>query len=170
MSQIVRYRIYKFSIQIFFFSYVGNSKVYKIEEGKSTILPGLKYSLMTLLCGWWVFSVFHWINRIKQSLTALHINFHGGEDERKRVSEWDYDPKTVWIYNNLSREIASKLTIQNLDLIVELQEKCEDKSLMENISFLNNHLKTIDIVHLFNNDLGQIIKTYKRFENRALSV
>ncbi|OXA80996.1 hypothetical protein SAMN05444397_101705 [Flavobacterium aquidurense] len=168
MNQNVQYRIYKFSIQIFFFSYVGSSKVYKIEPGKSTILPGLKYSFVTLLLGWWVFSVFHWLNRIKNSLTALHINFHGGEDETKRISEWDCEPKTIWIYNNLSREITSKLTIENLDVIVELQEKCVDKSFIVNISFLNNNLKAIGVVHLFNNDLEEIIETYKRFETRDL--
>jgi len=168
MSEIVQYRIYKVSVHVFFYSYVGNSKIYTIPPGKSTIFPGLKYSLLTFLFGWWVFSVFDWYKKIRMSMIALHVNFDGGEDYTKLISEAGYDSKTTWIYNNLSREIASKLSIENLDVIVELQEHCNDKNLPENITFLNHNLEKIALNHLFNTDLEQIIATYNRYEVRIL--
>jgi len=170
MPEIAQYRIYKVSIHVFFYSYVGNSKIYTINPGKSTILPGLKYSLLTILFGWWVFSVFDWYKKIRLSLIALHVNFDGGEDYTKVISETDYDPKTIWIYNNLSRDIGSKLSIKNLDIIIELQETSNNENLFENINFLNQNLKKIGVNHLFNTDLEAIINTCKRYETRVLEV
>jgi hypothetical protein len=168
MSESVKYKVYKISIHIFFFSYVANSKIYTIEPGKSTVLPGLKYSLITLLLGWWKFSIFHWFRTITSSLTALHINFSGGEDYTKIASESNYNQKTKWIYNNLSREVSSKLSIENLDIITELLDNYNTESLVENITYLNQSLKKINIINLFNNDLEHIISIHKRFETRAL--
>lgn len=44
----IRFRTYKTSINILFFSYYNDSKVYEIKNGKSALLSGLKYSIMTI--------------------------------------------------------------------------------------------------------------------------
>lgn len=167
MVENIQYKIYKTSIHILFFSYIGNSKIYTIKPGKSSILPGLKYSLLTLFLGWWNLSIFHAFKTIKASLTALHINFAGGEDYTKIVSESDFEHKTIWIYNNLSREISSKITIETLDILVELIDHSNSSSLTDNIIYLNQNLKKINIIHLYNNDLEQILNTYMRYDTRT---
>lgn len=169
MSDSIKYRTYKTSINIFFFSVYSNSKVYEIPDGKSTVLPGIKYSIATLLLGWWGFGL-PWKNytKIKNSLTALHINFDGGEDYTKVFSEMDYEEITVWVYNNLNRELFEKTNIETIDIIIDLQseyEKSDTKLVLEkNIMFINGNLKKLDIINLRNADLEEIIFKIKQFE------
>lgn len=148
MTNNTKYRTYKISINIFFFSIYNNSKVYEISNGRSAILPGIKYSVLTILFGWWGFG-FPWnkFKEIKNSITALHINFDGGEDYTKKISEMDYDEKTVWVFNNLRREVFEKVNIQIIDVMIELQTefvKLESNVFLEkNIMFMNENLKKI---------------------------
>ncbi|RZJ99778.1 MAG: hypothetical protein EOO46_21970, partial [Flavobacterium sp.] len=122
MKTNATYKVYKISIHVLFFSYVANSRIYKIEPGRSAILPGLKYSLATLFLGWWDFSLFRKFGSIKSSLIALHVNFSGGEDYTRVGYESGYDEKTRWIFNNLSREVSSKADIELIAIITELLE------------------------------------------------
>ena len=88
MNQNVRLRSYIMSINILFFSFYSNSKIYEIKDGESTILPGIKYSLMTLLFGWWGFGFPRKMYYdLRNSLNALHINFSGGTDYTKEQTE-----------------------------------------------------------------------------------
>lgn len=168
----IKYRTYKTSINIFFFSFYGNSKVYEIPNGKNTVLPGIKYSLLTILFGWWGFGL-PWkaFGKLKNSLNALHVNFEGGEDYTKVFSEMDYEEKTVWVFNNLTREIFEKTNIEIIDIIIDLQieyRKLEPKMLLEkNIMFLNENLKKLNIVNLRNTDLEEIINKINQFEFKS---
>ncbi|MES2575279.1 MAG: hypothetical protein V4572_10075 [Bacteroidota bacterium] len=163
-----RYRVYKISMHFFIFSYVNNSKIYTIEKGKSSIIPGIKYSLLTFFFGWWNFSYFYWHKAIKTSMTALHVNFSGGEDCTKDFNRLNYNPKTKWIYDNLPRQIADKLTIDDVDIIIEIHESNNYNTVEENVAWLNNDLKKINLNQLRNDDLINIIQTYYHYEKRLL--
>jgi hypothetical protein len=129
-------------------------------------LPEIKYSVLTILFGWWAFGL-HWktFQKIKNSLTALHINFDGGEDYTKVFSEMDYEEKTVWFFNNLKRDFFEKINIETIDIIVGLQSeyiKSDPKMLLEkNIIFINQNLKKLNIINLRNADLEEIINKIK---------
>lgn len=172
MNGNVKYRTYKTSINILFFSFYSNSKVYEISNGRSTILPGIKYSILTVLFGWWGFG-WPWekFKEIKNSIVALHINFDGGEDYTKVFSEMDYDEKTVWVFNNLRREIFQKVDIQIIDIMIDLQTefiKTESGGLLEkNIMFMNENLKKLNIINLRNSDLEEIINKIGAFEFKS---
>ncbi len=166
MNENIRYRIYKTSINIFFISIYSNSKVYEIKSGKSSILPGIKYSIITILFGWWGFG-FPWkkIQELKNSLTALHINFSGGEDYTKVITEMDYEEKTVWVYNNLKHELFEKTNIETIDIIIDLQTNSK-LTLEGNIIFIIESLKKLNIVNLRNSDIEEIINKIKQFDYR----
>lgn len=72
---MIKYRTYKVAINIMYYRYEQNSKIYEIKEGKNAILPGLKYSLLTLFFGFW-----GGIKGFVTATNALSINFRGGED------------------------------------------------------------------------------------------
>lgn len=173
MNNNIKYRTYKTSINIFIFSYYNNSKVYEIPEGKSAILPGIKYSILTILFGWWSFGL-HWktFQKIKNSIVALHVNFDGGEDYTKVFSEMDYEEKTVWVFNNLKREIFDKTNIETIDIIVDLQSEYIKsqpiKSLEKNIMFMNENLKKLNIINIRNSDFEEIINKINQFEHKEL--
>lgn len=167
MENTIKYRTYRTSINIFIFSYYGNSKVYEIQNGKSTILPGIKYSILTILLGWWGFELpWKGYQKIKYSLTSLHINFHGGDDYTKAFSEMDYEEKTIWVYNNLKRELFEKINIETIDIIIDLQSEL-NLNFEKNIIFITHKLKKLNIINLRNSDLEEIINKIKQFEYRA---
>lgn len=172
MKGEIQYRTYKTSVNILFYSLYANSKVYKIQHGKSTILPGIKYSLVTLLFGWWSFD-FPWktVQKFKNAIIALHINFNGGEDYTKVFYEADYDEKTVWVFNNLNREILLKTDIETIDLIIELQSEYEkidfELKMEKNLMFINANLKKIDVINLKNSEVEEIISKIKQFDFRG---
>lgn len=171
MDQKTSLRIYKTSVNILFFSIYSNSKIYEIKEGRSAILPGIKYSIMTILFGWWGFGhpkkMYY---DLRNSLIALHINFSGGEDYTKELIALEYEEKTVWVFNNLIRSIFEKANLETIDLIIDLQREFQNsnlpKSLERNIMYLNENLKKINIVHLRNSDLEGIINTINLFNFR----
>lgn len=172
MDNNIKYRTYRTSINIFLFSYYSSSKVYEIPNGKSTILPGIKYSILTILFGWWDFSLpFRGYNKIKNSIIALHINFEGGDDYTKVFSEMDYEEKTTWVYNNLKRELFEKTNIETIDIMIELQNdflQSDSKLTLEkNIMFLNENLKKLNIINLRNSDIEEIINKIEQFDYRS---
>lgn len=69
------YVVYYYSVSLFLVTFHRKSQVYKIPKGKSRIIPGLKYSLISFIFGWWGFP---W-GPIR-TLQSLSINFRGGED------------------------------------------------------------------------------------------
>lgn len=171
MTNEIKYRTYKTSINVLFIGFYTDSKMYEIKDGRSCILPGLKYSLITLLLGWWGFGL-RWnaLQQIRNTITALHINFSGGEDFTKGISELEYDEKTIWVYNNLPRSLFEKTDIFSIDIIIDLQAdylksgvKLDRES---NIVFLIDHLKKINIVNLKSNEIQEIITLIKQFEFR----
>lgn len=71
----MKYVVYYYSVSLLFVTFYRKSQVYAIPNGKSRIIPGLKYSLISFIFGWWGFP---W-GPIR-TLQSIVTNFGGGED------------------------------------------------------------------------------------------
>lgn len=164
---------YKVSINLGPFRIYNNSRVYEIAQGKSTILPGIKYSLITLCLGWWGFSGFRalrFFKSIRNSLEALHINFTGGEDISKIVDEYDFDEKTNYIWNNLLRKTTEKISKEDVEIILEIQNEYinldRDQFTDENINFIIINLGKLDIHRINQEEIGDVFDAIRIYNAR----
>lgn len=159
---------YKMSINLGPFCCYQNSKVYEIREGKSTILPGLFYSLVTILLGWWGFRFRKPLESFKNSFEALYINFNGGEDISELVTDYDYSSKTNYVRRNLLRKTSEKLTVDEIDMILEIQEEYTESQKQpytgENVDFILMQLVKIDIHRINREDILDIFDALKGYE------
>lgn len=167
------YQVYKYNINIFNFHHLGVSKPYAIRKGKNKIFPGLKYSTITILLGWWSFSFFeiftlslknpfkYWIN----SVETIAINFSGGEDFTKYVSNGNFDKKTNFVYTNLVRDTQVKIKKSDLEIIIELQEEYAKNNKIiyskECIDFILKNLSLIEVNYIKKNDLENVFDAIK---------
>ena len=71
----MRYVTYRYAISLVFVTFYNESPLVKVPPGKSRILAGWRYLLITLLLGWWGIP---W-GPIR-TLQALSVNLSGGED------------------------------------------------------------------------------------------
>lgn len=162
------YRYYKVSINIGPICICNNSRTYKIKKGPLTVITGIPFSLITILLGFWGFS---WINKfkgIKNTFEALHINFSGGEDITKLSIESIYDDQTVYIFNNLLRRTSEKVTIEEINIIAEIQdlylEDNENKYSEENINFIKSNLSKLDIHRINCEDIRDIFDAMNAYD------
>ena len=167
-EQEVLQRYYKVSVNIGPFRIYNNSKVYEIHKGKSTIIPGIQYSILTLLVGWWGFGILKPFRGLRNSLEALHINFTGGKDITKLVNENEYDEKTNFIYNNLPPKTKEKLNHEEIEIIIEIQDEYlnsgNDKYLDENMIFIILNLAKLDIHRISRENIRDIFDTVRIHE------
>jgi hypothetical protein len=88
------YVSYRYAWSCIFFTVRGRSEPVAIEAGRSRVLRGLPYSLLSLLLGWWGFP---W-GPIR-TLEALAVNFGGGEDVTREMNKKIYgveEPDAKW--------------------------------------------------------------------------
>jgi hypothetical protein len=163
------YRYYKISINIGPICIYNNSRTYKILKGPLTIIVGIPFSLITLLLGFWGFSLIYKFKGIRNSLEALHINFSGGEDFTKISIESNYDDQTVYIFNNLLRKTSEKVTIEEINIITEIQdfylENNKDKYSEENIDFIKSNLSKLDIHRINGEDIRDIFDAMNAYDD-----
>jgi hypothetical protein len=75
-----KFVFYEYCISILILTFKRPSDVYFIPVGKSTVVPGLRFSLLSLLLGWWgipwgpIFTI-----------SVLGTNFSGGNDVTGKV-------------------------------------------------------------------------------------
>jgi len=48
-----RFVIYRYTISIIIMTFRRSSNIYFIKAGHNAIIPGLKFTLLTMLLGWW---------------------------------------------------------------------------------------------------------------------
>jgi len=48
-----RFVIYRYTISIVVMTFRRSSNIYFVKAGHNSIIPGLKYTLLTLILGWW---------------------------------------------------------------------------------------------------------------------
>ncbi len=164
-EQEVLQRFYKVSINLGPYRVYSNSKVYEIHSGKNLILPGVPYSILTILFGWWGFSITKPFRGLRNSLEALHINFSGGEDITKLVTENDYDERTNTIYNNILAKTKETVTRNDIEIITEIQDEfVETKGKTyseENLNYIILNLSKLDIHRITREHLRDIFDAVK---------
>jgi hypothetical protein len=168
-----RSRYYKTAINIGPLNYYQNSRVFDIPDGRSTILPGLKYSLVTLILGWWSFSIRNPFGAIKNSVEALHINFSGGEDISKLISEDEYDEKTNYIWNNLLRTTIERLTKSELEMIIEIHDEYLSQGNIPysdaNMNFIAVNIDKLDIKNVSKTEIRDIFDALRMYDKILLT-
>lgn len=164
-KQDVIQRFYKISINLGPIYIYNNSKVYEIKVGNSTIIPGLPYSILSILFGWWGFNLFKPLRGIKNTLEALHVNFSGGEDITKLVVENEFDDKTNFIFNNLQRKTTEKINREDIEIIIEIQEEFlisnDDKYSDANSNFIIQNLSKLDIKLISREEIQDIFNAMR---------
>lgn len=78
----VRFVVYQYSIGALVYSSIEPSDIKRIEPGGSRVRPGLKYSLLSSLIGWWAIPDGPII-----TVRALATNFRGGIDVTDRIAD-----------------------------------------------------------------------------------
>ncbi len=146
------HRYYRISIHIGPIRIASNSRIYEIKDGNSTIIPGLPYSLLTLLFGWWGF---RWFRAIQESSETIGVNFSGGVDISKVISEGNYDEDTNYIWNNLCRATKETINKDDLETVLSLQYEFSEKGSGETYSEINIEflLKGLEILQVQNFDI-----------------
>jgi len=163
----VRHRYYKYSINLGPFRVYDNSKIFDIRDGGSAILPGLIYSLITILLGWWSFRFFRPFEHIRNSFEALHINFTGGEDVTKLISDEDFDDVTNYVWNNLLKVTKDKTNKSEIENILELHGEYLERNeqSMENTEFISLGLSRFRIHHLKKEDISDVLNALNIYSN-----
>ena len=90
----MKYVVYSYTISILLITIYRKSRVYMITDGKNRIIPGLKYSLISLLFGWWGIP---W--GPVRTLQSFAINFTGGEEVTEQINKEIYgvsEPNEKW--------------------------------------------------------------------------
>lgn len=163
----MRHRYYKISIHLGPIRYVANSKIHDIEEGKSTILPGLIYSIPSILLGWWGFKLFR---SIKETTETLAINFSGGEDITKSFFETKYDEDVNYVWDNLLRVSTQKINKDELEAILSLQIEFIEKNPKDefhevNIEYLLSTISKLNISNVDRELLSDVFETLQMYES-----
>jgi len=173
----VRCIYYKMSINIAWISIDRNSRIYEIPEGGNLIIPGLKYTLVTLLLGWWGFSGFRLKGTlgfgpqgsIRKALEAIHINFSGGEDISKMISEEAFDDKTNFVWNNLLRITTEVIRKEEVEIVLEIQDAYNKLNTNtyseENIDFIQGNLSKINIHNIRNKEIEDVFDALKLYNS-----
>ena len=146
----MKHRYYKYSINLGPFKICNNSKIYDIQEGRSTILPGLAYSLTTILLGWWSINLLNPFESFRNSFESLHTNFTGGEDVTKLISDEDFEDVTNYIWNNLLKVTKDKTNKNEIEKVLELQMEFLDRNdhSIDNAKFISLGLSRFRVYHL----------------------
>jgi len=160
----MKQRYYKTVINLGYWKYDTGSRIYEIEDGRSTILPGLKYSLIILLLGWW-----GGIRGIGRALRALGVNFTGGVDMTLLMLEDEYNDRTNIIWNNLSRKTTEKMNRDHLQLILGMQIMygVDPDHLFytkENIDYLTRNLNDVDVNQLRKEEITDVFNAIIIYE------
>ena len=162
---------YKISINVGPICFIENTKVYTIKKGKSAILPGVKYSIATILFGWWgwrinfnkPFQSFH------TSLTALRTNFAGGEDISTFISEQNFDNKTNYIWNNLYLKTTEVIEKEKLETIFEIQDEYSKNNpdkiySKDNLNFIQITCRKLDMNEFKEFEILDILEALEAYE------
>jgi len=142
------YRSYKVSVNFGLLFYELTTKSHRIRKGPLVYLPRLWYTLLTLLFGFWGVGVLRKFRGIRNSIQAIHLNLSGGEDVTRLTIASHYDNRTRYVFNNLGRPSSAALSIETVDILLEIQDLfCGDVAAVpyadENATFLLMRLKEI---------------------------
>lgn len=163
------HRYFKISISLLPIHIYGNTRAYLIKNKLTLIALSTWYTLVTLLLGWWGVSLRHPLRNISHTLEALHINVSGGSEFSDEIEELEFSDKTNYIWNNLLRETCEKISREEVDLVLEIQETFEESNSElyseENLDYIIANLGAIDIHRISRNSINDVfdgIQLYKK--------
>ena len=158
------YRTYKTSINIWFYSYFGDTATHKLPEGFIPVLVGIYYSIGTFFYGFLTSN----INGIKRLCEAIGVNLTGGEDFTSMMEEMDFDDRTKYVHQNLLRETQKAVDLEEVSLILEIQDiysrRFENNFSKENIDFIIQSLAKIEIHYIDRNQIRDILDGLRLYE------
>ena len=70
-----RFVVYQYAVSILIYSYRVSSEVYLVKGGESGLINAVKYSLVSLVAGWWDFPL-----GPVYTIQSILNNFKGGID------------------------------------------------------------------------------------------
>ncbi len=77
-----KFVVFQYCVSILILTFKRSSGVYYIRPGERTIVKGLRFTLISLVLGWWGFP---W--GPIYTIESLSINFGGGEDITDRMMD-----------------------------------------------------------------------------------
>jgi hypothetical protein len=86
-----RFVIYRFCVSVVIVTIWESSNVYFLRAGESRISKGVRWSMLSLVMGWWGIP---W-GPIR-TIHSLWVNFHGGEDVTGEVASMLEIPDVNW--------------------------------------------------------------------------
>jgi len=111
------------------------------------------YSILNIFTGFWGFlGILKKFQGLRNTFSAIHINLSGGEDITKKDLESNFDDFTVYIYNNMEREILKEMSLSEVNIILEIQELYSETNsdfyTLPNKNFILNNLSKVNINEL----------------------
>jgi len=135
---MIKYRTFQISVKFLVFRYNSETRVFKIRNRLTHFLLSFWYSLITFMFGIITSFPTFPLSRFKKTMDALIVDLSGGIEYDKEMDELNYDEKTNFVWNNLLRTTIDKITKEELEIIIEIQEEYEDlgtKYTIENINY-----------------------------------
>lgn len=170
---MIKYRVYQISFTILLFTYSSETGVFKIRNKLVHFLLSFWYTLITFILGFIgiLFPFPYPFYRIGKTIDALSINIGGGLEIDKEMNELNYDEKTNYIWNNLLRTTTDKITKDELEIILEIQDSFEDftsKYSGENVYYIIINLGKIDIHRIRQKEIMDIFDAIKLYDNSII--
>jgi len=166
----IKYRFFKISINFFFINMYTNTKVFVIKNNTSLVLLSIWHTLISLFLGWWGTSFTKPFRSIRNTIEALHINLTGGIDFTNEMDDTNYDDKTNHTWNNLLRLTTDRITKDEVEIIIDVQELYENsfskKYTDKNIDFIISNLEKVNIYNANKDDIRDVfdaIQSYERY-------
>jgi len=156
------YRSFRISINIFYYRYNGNSKIYTIKSSFVLVLLSIWFSLISIF-----FCLIDAVSTLPfagkdYTFEAVKINISGGIDYSKVVDESEYDDKTDYVWNNLHRETLNKIDRSKVEIIVEIQEDYEqlnkEKFTEDNINYIISEINKVEVLKIRTIEMQDVIK------------
>lgn len=155
---MLKYKFFKISIGLGFFRIYSSSKVYTIKNIFMQIGLSIWYTVICLLFGWW-----GGFRSIKYTLEAIHINLSGGMDFTEEMEETEYGDKTNYIWKNLLRETTEKVSKEQIDMILDIQESFEESGKEvftdENMDYIYSNLIKIKTYNITREHIKDVFDT-----------
>ena len=111
------------------------------------------------------------IGNYKSPLDAIKVNFSGGNDYSVYMDERQYDESTNYVWNNLIREVKSKVTRADIKQIFILLEDYfseeNESTLKDDVVYLKSRFNLGREIRLKNTDFEDILRAVYMYYNKA---
>ena len=168
---MTKYRSYIININFLIFRVHTETRVFKINNKGVHFILSFWYSLITVALGL-LPSIFSFpFIKAGKTLEALRTNIGGGLEFDREMDELNYDEKTNYAWKNLLRTTTDKITKEELELIIDIQEEFKETDKLysqENVNFVILNLGKIDIHRIKTAEITDIFDALKMYDDSVL--